>query len=54
MNYKEMALSSIAFCYSQIGNGEKSIVYYKKPLSEFSENGLAQTAFKMLTSTENK
>jgi tetratricopeptide (TPR) repeat protein len=54
MNYREMALCNIAFCYSQIGNGEKSIEYYKKTLEEFPENGLAQTGLKMLTSIENK
>ncbi|MGL3001374.1 tetratricopeptide repeat protein [Flavobacterium sp. RSSB_23] len=54
MNYREMALCNIAFCYSQIGNGEKSIEYYKKTLEEFPENGLALTGLKMLTSIENK
>ena len=54
MSYREMSLCNIAFCYSQIGNGQKSIEYYKKTLAEYPENGLAQTGLKMLTSTENK
>ena len=54
MNYREMALCNIAFCYSQVGNGQKSIEYYKKTLAEFPENGLAEAGLKMLTSTENK
>lgn len=54
MSYKEMALCNIAFCYSQIENGQKAIEFYKKTLAEFPENGLAQTGLKMLTSTENK
>jgi tetratricopeptide (TPR) repeat protein len=54
MCYQEMALCNIAFCYSQIGNGQKSIEYYKKTLTEFPENGLAQAGLKMLTSTESK
>ncbi len=54
MCYREMALCNIAFCYSQIGNGQKSIEYYKKILAEFPQNGLAQTGLKMLTSTESK
>jgi tetratricopeptide (TPR) repeat protein len=54
MSYREMALCNIAFCYSQIGNGQKSIEYYKKTLVEYPENGLALTGLKMLTSTENK
>jgi tetratricopeptide (TPR) repeat protein len=51
MNYREMALCNIAFCYSQIGNGTKAIEFYKKTLEEFPENGLAQSALKMLNST---
>ena len=54
MNYKEMALCNIAFCYGQIGNGQKAIEYYKKTLAEFPENGLAKAGLKMLTSFENK
>lgn len=53
MNYKEMALCNIAFCYSQIGNGQKAIEYYKKAIKEFPESGLAQAGLKMLTSMEN-
>ncbi|MBC7845114.1 MAG: hypothetical protein H7Y10_01320 [Flavobacterium sp.] len=53
MNYREMALCNIAFCYSQIGNGTKAIEFYKKTLEEFPENGLAQSALKMLNSTIN-
>lgn len=51
MNYREMALCNIAFCYSQIGNGTKAIELYQKTLIEFPENGLAQSALKMLNST---
>ena len=50
MNYKEMALCNIAFCYSQIGNGAKAIEFYQKTLVEFPENGTAQSALKMLNS----
>ncbi len=52
MNYREMALCNIAFCYSQIGNGTKAIEFYKKTLEEFPENGLAESALKMLNSTK--
>jgi tetratricopeptide (TPR) repeat protein len=51
MNYREMALCNIAFCYSQIGNGAKAIEFYQKTLEEFPENGLAHSALKMLNST---
>lgn len=51
MNYREMALCNIAFCYSQIGNGAKAIAFYKKTLVEFPENTIAESALKMLNST---
>lgn len=51
MNYKEMALCNIAFCYGQIGNGTKAIEFYHKTLEEFPKNGLAQSALKILNST---
>ena len=53
MNYKEMALCNIAFCYSQLGNGAKSIEYYQKTVEEFPENQIAQSALKMLGSASN-
>lgn len=53
MNYREMALCNIAFCYSQIGNGTKGIEFYQKTLEEFPENGLAKSGLKMLNSTMN-
>lgn len=54
MTYQEMALANIAFCYGQIGNGEKSKEYYTRTLKEFPENGIAKAALRMLNSVENK
>jgi tetratricopeptide (TPR) repeat protein len=51
MNYREMALCNIAFCYGQIGNGTKAIEFYQKTLVEFPENAIAESALKMLNST---
>lgn len=51
MNYREMALCNIAFCYSQIGNGTKAIEFYQKTLEEFPENAIAESGLKMLNST---
>jgi tetratricopeptide (TPR) repeat protein len=53
MSYKEMALCNIAFCYSQIGKGEKAKEYYKKTLVEFPNNGIAKAGIKMITSIQN-
>ncbi|WP_269241858.1 tetratricopeptide repeat protein [Flavobacterium limnophilum] len=55
MNYREMALCNIAFCYGQIGNGTKAIEFYQKTLVEFPENGIAESVLKMLNLTiDNK
>lgn len=54
MSYKEMGLCNIAFCYSQIGNGQKAKEYYEQTLKEFPENGLAIVGLNMLKSTENE
>lgn len=50
MTYKEMGLCNIAFCYSQIGNGQKAKEYYEQALKEFPENGLAIAGLKMINS----
>ncbi len=51
--YKEMGLCNMAFCYSQIGNGQKAKEYYEQVLKEFPENGLALAGLNMLRSVEN-
>ena len=53
MGYREMGLCNIAFCYSQIGEGQTAKEYYELILSEFPDNGLAQAGLKMLTSFEH-
>ena len=53
MTYREMDLVNIAFCYSQIGNGPKSIEFYKKALSEFPESIMAKTALNFFDSAQN-
>ncbi|UOQ96321.1 tetratricopeptide repeat protein [Hymenobacter sp. 5317J-9] len=52
MDYREMALCNIAFCYSQIGDGLKARAYYKQVLKVYPNNGLAQTALRMMESVE--
>jgi hypothetical protein len=42
MSYREMALTSLAFCYAQIGDGRKAWEYYERCLTEFPDNGLAK------------
>jgi len=50
MTYKEMGLCNIAFCYSQIGNGQKAKEYYEQTLKDFPKNGLAIAGLKMINS----
>lgn len=50
VSYREMALANIAFCYSQIGDGEQARSYYEKCLQRFPESGLAITALRMMDS----
>ena len=55
ISYKEMALNNIAFCYGQIGKGDKSKEYYERTLKEFPDSGLAKAGLRLLNSTnENK
>lgn len=52
--YREMGLCNLAFCYSQMGEGQKAKEYYEQVLKEFPENGLALAGLNMLKSVENK
>lgn len=52
MSYREMALVNIAFGYSQIGDGIKSIEYYERTLQEFPENNMAKAALRMINSVK--
>lgn len=51
ITYKEMALNNIAFCYGQIGHGEKSKEYYERTLSKFPDSILAKVGLRFLNST---
>lgn len=50
--YKEMALNNIAFCYAQMGNGNKAKEYYERTLKEYPESGLAKASLRMLHSID--
>ena len=50
ISYTEMALINTAFCYTQIGNGSKAKMYYKKALKQFPNSGMAKSALQMLNS----
>jgi tetratricopeptide (TPR) repeat protein len=54
--YKELALTSIAFCYGQLGDAKKAEEYYERTLQEFPDNGLALTSLNLIRTvrTENQ
>lgn len=54
MCYREMALTNIAFCYSQLDKLEQTKVYYERALAEFPNNALAITALEMLEDGEEE
>ncbi len=53
ISYTEMALVNIAYCHGQVGNGAKSIEYYKKTLSEFPNSEMAKASLRMFESAKN-
>lgn len=53
VSYSEMALLNMAFCYGQIGDGEKSKRMYEKALTEFPESEMAKASLKMYESARN-
>lgn len=51
--YREMALNNIAFCFEQIGDGDKAIEYYTRTLTEYPDNELAKAGLNLLKATKN-
>lgn len=55
ITYKEMALNNIAFCFGQIGQGDKSREFYERTLKEYPDSGIAKAGLRLLNSIkENK
>nr|WP_295934617.1 hypothetical protein [uncultured Dyadobacter sp.] len=52
ISFREMALNNIAFCYSQIGEGEKAISYYKRMLAEYPDSDLAKAALNFIAAIQ--
>ena len=50
LSYREMALVNTAFCYGQIGDGDKTRAAYERALSEFPGSAIARTALCMIDS----
>ena len=54
ISYREMALCNIAFCYSQLGDGQNAESYYRRALDEFPNSGLAGAALRMIESVRHQ
>jgi len=52
VSFREMALVNIAFCYSQIGNGNKSKEYYQRILAEFPDSSFAEVSLNAIKAFE--
>ena len=48
MCYREMALVSLGFSYSQIGDGANARRYYEMCMAEFPDNGMAEAALRLM------
>ena len=47
MSYREMAMTSLGFCYAQIGDGSNSRANYEC-VCKFPDNGMAESALRLL------
>lgn len=52
MTCREIALVNTAFCYSQIGEGEKARKYYERAHEEFPDSSIAKTTLNLFNSIE--
>jgi tetratricopeptide (TPR) repeat protein len=48
IGYREMALSNIAFCYAQLGDGRQTKAYYERALVEFPNSAIAKFSLKAI------
>ncbi len=54
VSYREIALLNIAYCYSQLGEGQQAKVYYERALAEFPESGMAESALNLINSVSKE
>lgn len=53
MSYREMALTSLAFCHGQIGDGGKARDYYKQCIAENPNNEVARSGLRLMEAASN-
>ena len=47
ISYREMALLNVAYCYGQMGDGERSLECYQRVAQEFPGSRIAEAALRM-------
>ncbi len=52
-SFREMALINIAYCYGQLGDGERVVETYKKALELFPDSVIVRDGVKVLESLKN-
>jgi tetratricopeptide (TPR) repeat protein len=50
--FREMSLTNIAFCYSQLGDIAQAEAAYKRVLQDYPNNGLARAALNLINAVE--
>lgn len=50
ISYREMAMTNIGFCYSQLLDGANARVWYTRCIERFPKSGIAQCSLNMLDS----
>jgi hypothetical protein len=53
ISFREMALLNMAFCYGQVGDGNKARELYEQTLREFPDSKIAQAALRLLDSARS-
>ena len=48
MSYCEMGMVGLGFCYAQLGDGTSARKHYERCLRDYPNNGMAETALRML------
>ncbi len=48
ISYTEMALINAAYCYAQVGDGQKAVEFYKKTLHQFPDSEIAKGGLNMI------
>lgn len=52
--YREMALVNMAFCFAQLGDGDRAEVYYRRALDAFPGSVMANTSLRLMEAARSR